>query len=156
MKTELGPAPRDLISFELLMLDSGLGQHAANALEIRVFVVAQPEHAGLLKYIPADARSKFAPHRQRPHGPARVKLIRTISHADHTGFTARTGAAVGGAVGIEQGNGGAVVSQEVRCPRAEDTGSDNDKVVSLHFCRFAPNCLCILDFEDFFRPEQAV
>src|SRR5437899_1014 len=98
MESELRPTLPDLFRVEFLPCDSGLGQHAAQTLQIRVVPVAQPEHTGLVKNFSARARGELTPERQGAYGPARIEFVRAISHAYNAGFAARAGTAVGWAV----------------------------------------------------------
>src|ERR1700722_20228793 len=87
------------------------------------------QHACLLeKFGPPGLSEQLDPHPERPHGPARVDLIRAIVHANDARLSAGTGSTIAWAKHIDEQDTPARSAQMQRRPGAENTRANYDRV----------------------------
>src|SRR5690349_7206665 len=72
---------------------------------------------------------QFLPQPERSLRQARVDLVWSITHADHSRLTARTRAAVAWSIRVEQQDRRALLSQFISAPGAEHSRAHNSNVI---------------------------
>ena len=118
---------------EAFVRDFVVLQRGQSVYRVGIFIVRDPEDAGVLKQFGAAGFGEdFLPEGQGAQRPAGVDVVGAIAHADDARFAAGAGAGVGGAVGVEAAATWAPdFAQEVGGPRAEDAGADYGDVVGV-------------------------
>jgi hypothetical protein len=107
----LREALRDLRRRQSLVRDAEIAQRPLRVGDVAVLSARHPQHARAMENRLPAARVEFFPHAKRAHRPTRIQRIRTVTHADHARFAARTRTTVRGAERIEQDHGMARVEQ---------------------------------------------
>src|SRR5262249_21275362 len=115
----------------------GPDQYFEQLAGVRVGIVTQPEHAGLVKQLLIVPLGQFLPAGQGARRPARVELVGAVAHADDARLPARTGAAVAGTIRIQQCDAGATAAKMVGGPGTKNAGANYGEIVSfIHRLQF--------------------
>ena len=127
-RRDLRKTLRQFVRRQPLMCNADTSQRFLRIADVTVIAAREPQHSARMENGLRATRIEFFPDAQRSHRPARVQLIRAITHADDARFASRTGATVRGAECVEQDDRIAGIQQRTCRPRTEATGTDNREV----------------------------
>src|SRR6185295_18002366 len=112
---------------QLLMIDPESLKSRKSSFAVRISIVGEPKNSCFDEQVMTFTK-QILPENERALGHACVDLVWSIAHANHSGLAARARSTISWSICVQQQHRRAVLTQFVRGPGAEHSGSYNNNV----------------------------